>query len=272
MGTLAWTDKAGKAYWLVFDIALSETWTCPCDVTSTPVESGEDVVDEIQLKPKGVQFEGVISDTPRPMHRGGVPGEDLGEYTDLDLGPQQTTKRTEVGKKLDVPDSPLKPNLVSLVSAGIDSIVGGGPPEARLSEFVLATAGPAKARTYQIAGYTSRALLAWTILQELRDTKTLVRYVSDRGDLSGLAFEGLDYVRGPEDGGDLVVNCTLRTIRIIDSTTVEAPKPSVPSGQKRKSAGAKSTEEDPDAETKAKTIAAEAYDAAASTAKDWWGL
>jgi hypothetical protein len=87
-----------------------------------------------------------------------------------------------------------------------------------------------------------------------------------------LAFEGLDYVRGPEDGGDLVVNCTLRTIRIIDSTTVEAPKPSVPSGQKRKSAGAKSTEEDPDAETKAKTIAAEAYDAAARTAKDWWGL
>src|ERR1051325_210756 len=50
----------------VIDAALRETHTLECEVTEYPTESGSTITDNIQPKPRTVQIEAMVSDTPLP--------------------------------------------------------------------------------------------------------------------------------------------------------------------------------------------------------------
>lgn len=49
---------------IVVDATVKETHLSECDVTKNPVEDGAPVTDHVQMQPKRLTIEGVISDTP----------------------------------------------------------------------------------------------------------------------------------------------------------------------------------------------------------------
>ena len=69
---------------LTVDATIEEVHTAEVDTTENPVEQGVDVTDHARPKPRPLQMEGIVSDTPLPSPAGGaVPGRSLSAYKQL---------------------------------------------------------------------------------------------------------------------------------------------------------------------------------------------
>lgn len=52
---------------LVFDGSINESYRSPVRVTQHPVEEGADITDHVQVLPRSITINGIISDSPLPL-------------------------------------------------------------------------------------------------------------------------------------------------------------------------------------------------------------
>lgn len=64
IGSQAPTEDVAGSGGIVVDATVQEEHKSSCDLTENPVEDGAKITDHVQLKPKELSIDGVISDTP----------------------------------------------------------------------------------------------------------------------------------------------------------------------------------------------------------------
>jgi hypothetical protein len=248
----SWTNADGSFDLVQLDVYDSETHGFATEVTDFPVEDGPNISDNVRRKPKTLAIEGYVSDTPLPQNgratNAGAVYAELGPHT-LNL-PGSTHFHNQL-QTLDVPSSPLRPNLQALASAGFSALAGalgfGGPPQINARVQDPRKSETATAQIWTWPSWTSRAGEAFRLLEKAYDTAVLMKVVTDFKTYDGMVFadNGLQVPRKVEDGAGAPFSLSLKQVRIVNSKTVTAPKPAETSGQLKKSAGSKAGKDEP---------------------------
>ena len=242
---ITWTNADGTLDLVQLDVYDSETHGMPTEVTEFPVEDGPDISDNVRRKPKTLTIEGYVSDTPLPQNH----GSGLASKT-ADLGPRTLNVPATASfgsklTKLDVPSSPLRPQLTALASAGFSALAGAlGFDQGTSANF--RTVNPAQQTTVTVqswswAGWSSRVAETFALLEKAYDNACLMTVTTDLKVYTNMVFadNGLQVPRKTEDGNGAPFSLSLKQIRVVNSQTVAAPKPLEPSGQLKKSVGTK---------------------------------
>jgi hypothetical protein len=239
---LSWTNADGSVDVVTLDVYDAETHGMPTEVTDFPVEDGPNVSDNIRRKPKTLTIEGYVSDTPLPSNQSARHPASLDAHQ-LDV--PKPASFTHNLQALDVPSSPLKPNLASLASAGFNALAGAlgfsNTPQVNARKQDAPGRETITAQIWTWPGWASRVQDTFNLLEKARDNAVLMRVVTDLKTYTGMAFtdNGLQVPRKTEDGNGAPFMLDLKQIRVVNSQTVTAPKPAEPSGQLKKSAGSK---------------------------------
>ena len=251
---ISWTNDDGSVDIVQLDVYDTETHGMPTEVTEFPVEDGPDVSDNVRRKPNTLTIEGYVSDAPLPQNHGS--GTNGGTHVaSLDVQKLTVPSSAKFSNKLtplDVPSSPLRPNLTALASAGFSALAGalgfgGGTqvnarkPEPRQDETVTA-------QVWTWPSWSSRVNETFALLEKAYDNAVLMTVTTDLKTYTNMVFSdnGLQVPRTTDDGNGAPFKIDLKQIRIVDSQTVTAPKPAEPSGQLKKSAGSKAGKDHPE--------------------------
>jgi hypothetical protein len=241
---ILWQNKDGTTDVVQLDVYDTETHGMATEVTEFPVEDGPDISDNVRRKPKTLQIEGYVSDTPLPQNLLGA-----GAAPELGLHglsvPAESSWHSEL-TKLDVPGSPLRANAHALVSAGFNALAGalgfdqGTQANLRVKDPAAQTT--VQANVWAWPNWTSRVNETFALLEKAYDTGVLMTVSTDLKVYDNMVFadNGLQVPRKTDDGEGAPFGLSLKEVRIVNSLTVTAPKPLEPSGQLKKSAGTKS--------------------------------
>lgn len=240
---LTWNNPDGTFDVVEFDTVEAEEHTLPNEVTEFPVEQGPDVTDNVRVKPRLLHVSGYMSDTPLYQNPG---VNKVADYTphrlDLPNRPNYAPKTF----KVDVPGSPLQPNVSSLVGAAVGALFGSTPQVTPLVRGPDQPSTPQTVNPVKFTSFESRVRKVFDLLKKAAGRSgadpIIILAVTDYDEIDGLVVENLTMPRSVEDGTGAVITFDLRQITIAESDTVEAPKPSEGLGQKRK-AIAKATKE-----------------------------
>ena len=244
-----WTNDDGSVDTVQLDVYDKETHGMPTEVTDFPVEDGPNISDNVRRKPKTLTIEGYVSDTPLPQNHGS--GTNGGTHvasldnTTLNV-PGTATFRNQL-QPLDVPSSPLRPQLSALASAGFSALAGalgfGSSPQVNARKQDPRQPDTFTAQLWSWPNWSSRVAETFNLLEKAFDTAVQMRVVTDFKTYTNMVFadNGLQMPRTAEDGNGAPFTLDLKQIRVVNSLTVTAPKPAEPSGQLKKSAGSKAT-------------------------------
>jgi hypothetical protein len=256
MTVISWVNGDGSTDVVELDIFEVETHAADNELSEFPVEVGLDLTDNIRIKPRTLILEGYVTDIPLPENV-----SNAGAYSlqSLDLPNAPSYGRANV--KLDVPASPLKLNVASLVTAGFNALAGalgfGGTNEATVFLRGQDVAQSGTARVWQPSNQASRVIDVFKLLTKASDTARLCSVVTDFKSYDNMAIEHLEVPRKTDDGSGAHFSVSFKQIRIVSAQTVTAPKPAITAAQKPTSAGSKATEDESSAaSTKKKTLLA----------------
>lgn len=259
---LSWTNDDGSIEVLELDIYTTETHDMPCEVSDSPVEQGPDISDNVRRLPKQLTLEGYVSDCP-------IPQTDLDRVargTDLPGGtpvkgqhslnvPGTPTFETKT-VPLDVPDPPLRANLAALVTVGFNALAGAlglkTGPQATVNQRVADQHYAVRATTWTYQGWTSHVQTIFRSLERARDNAVLMSVQTDFARYRDMVITNLSVPRTVDDGEGASFRITLRSILIVNSKSVTAPKPAETLGKPRKPIGSKTTAEEPEETREAK--------------------
>ena len=254
----SWTNADGSVDVVTLDVYDTETHGMATEVSDFPVEDGPNISDNVRRKPKTLTIEGYVSDCPLPSNQSYKHQASL-DATQLDVPkPASFTHRLQA---LDVPGSPLKPNVASLASAGFSALAGalgfGNTPSVNARHQDPAGRETITAQIWTWPGWSSRVADTFSLLEKAYDNACLMRVVTDLKTYTGMVFadNGLQVPRKTEDGNGAPFTIDLKQIRIVSSQTITAPKAAEPSGQLKKSAGSKALKPPTTADTTADTKA-----------------
>ena len=256
---ISWTNADSSVDVVQLDVYESETHGMSTEVTDFPVEDGPNVSDNVRRKPKTLQIEGYVSDTPLPQNHGSGTngGVHVASLDAHQVGIPGSARFHNALTPLDVPPSPLRANLTALASAGFSALAGAmgfsNAPQVNARKQDPRQRDTVTAQIWTWPGWSSRVAETFSLLQKAYDNAVLMRVVTDYVAYTGMVFadNGLQMPRKTDDGNGAPFSISLKQIRIVNSQTVTAPKPAEPSGQLKKSAGSKASEPAP-ADHKAK--------------------
>jgi hypothetical protein len=242
-----WTNKDASVDVVQLDVYDTETHGMATEVTEFPVEDGPDISDNVRRKPKTLNIEGYVSDTPLPQNHGsGLHGNTHVAGLDaVDLSVPAESSWGHKLTKLDVPGSPLRLNAHALVSAGFSALAGAlgfdQGTQALLRTKDRAAQTSVTVHTWQWPDWSSRVAETFALLEKAYDTAALMTVSTDLKVYTNMVFadNGLQIPRKTEDGNGAPFSLSLKQIHVVNSQTVTAPKPLEPSGQLKKSAGSK---------------------------------
>ena len=233
---LSWETKAGELEIVTFDAFDSEDWDGPCEVSEFPVELAPGMTDQIIVKPWTVALVGYVSEKPLATN------DPSGAYASHSLTLPGSPKYVQKTQKLDIPGSPLKPNIASLVTAGFNALTGAGGYEVTIRQRQGETPHQQSVRSWSYDNFESRVVAMRESLELARYERALIFVVSDHKQVENMVIEGLQLGRKPEDGSGAVFTLNLRQIQVAESKTVAAPQPAETAAQMRKAVGTKSAE------------------------------
>jgi hypothetical protein len=252
MFALTWENKDGTFDVVEFDTVDTEDHTLPNEVTEFPVEQGPDVTDNVRVKPRTLSVKGYISDTPLLQNPDVVLKAD---YTQHTLNLPSRIKYEQVTVDLNVPGSPIKPNVAGLVGAAFGAIFGSTPKATPLQAKGTEPMPKAVVTPLRFQAFQSRVRGTFDLLKKARTTKVLIRAITDYDEITGMAVENLSMPRTVDDGAGAVIQFDLKQITIAQSQDVTAPKPAEGLGQARKFTGSKAAKADDKAAEKARSLA-----------------
>jgi len=185
-----------------FDLCASETHETITKPTEFPVELGANVSDHIQIKPNKYTIVGVITETPF-----GVPIPTL----------------------LDVPifiPNPLSSEAAAIgaIGAGIGNLLNGPP-------------GPTVVPVEMQPVPTDPVTNMHTALLAIQNGKFLCSLTTTTQDYTDMCLTSVSMAR-KDDEGKAEFTCLFEHILTVASETVAAPKPLIPAGLPKASAGA----------------------------------
>lgn len=183
-------DPAGAVGQLHFDAVLSEDHERTTLVTDHNVEQGINIVDHVRPNPDRLTLEVFISETPV-------------ESNDFQL----------LSLVLDLP----QPDGGGNVFGQAPGVISGGFPPQQIS-----------ATTYQTSNDFHYVQDAYNQLTTLRDTATLLSIATPKQFYSNMILETIRLRRDPRSGTSGYFTLEFRQIRVISSSIVAAPIPSVP--------------------------------------------
>jgi hypothetical protein len=248
---LSWGGTAPGSF--RFDAVLQENHSLDAEITTHPVEQGINIADNVRPNPKVITITGIISQAP-------VYSLDLSLQTSnpLDLFDPKHDHSVDTPPSSQIvtpPQPPLLLSLNSVFNAGLAYIDGG--------TFSMQTATPARVTertsisvlTYQTPGPVDYIAQAYSVLRDLQSTATLltvfgggglggtpgsygggIYYVGSTGQTeagnstsmyTNMVLKTIAFDRQQGSGGSAHFTLTLHEIRIVSSSVVAAPKPTI---------------------------------------------
>lgn len=267
---LAWVDASGANSTLIFDVVESEEWQGDADVTESPVEAGVNITDHVRPKIRRVTLKVFASNEPI---KGSQWGNALPGPSTIQIDGRPRTPWSQV---MDVPqwNSHLRERILAGTAAGLlGGAVGGALGNSAVGGAIGAAAGGALAGallagtvehnpTDVDAGLTPLGTQTFTtqswqwgtdegdfvqqtilLLEELKDAAQTIDVFGTKtvcvgtGGLGGMVIEALTHVRTQGEGTGASITIGLRQIRVATTTTVPAPKASLPTATAPKAKG-----------------------------------
>ena len=194
---LSWGATAAEfGTFMSFDAVLSEEHARTSQVTDHPVEEGTNIVDNVRPLPDRLTLEVFVSDTPIAS-----PLSVLSPAT------------------LDIP-MPAQGGALAGIAGGLSS-----PLNALISPRPGPTYG---VNVQQFSDYTDFVGIAFTQLDTLRTTATLISVVTPKAQYTNMILESIRMHRDPRTGTSANFTLEFREIVTVTSQIVSAPLPSIP--------------------------------------------
>ncbi len=249
MTLLYWQDdESGETESVEFDATTSESHEDTLSITDHPVETGANVTDSAREEPTRLTIEGVVSSLPNSRI------DTDADFQTVELtAPAMLNPGTQT-KKLDPPTPPLEKSISGLISAGVGALVsaiGGGP-----NYNATFTGNPkpgtvnVKAQLYQQTAQRNRVRDVYDLLLKAQSRRLLVTVQAKHREHFDMLIERVAQPRSAEDGNTAKFQVDLKRIRVADSETVAAPKPTEARGNLPKSKGSQNGKPDPNAAKK----------------------
>lgn len=194
------TDPASALGQLEFDVVIAEHHERSTEVTDHSVEQGTAVVDHVRPNPDRLNLEVFVSNTPiRPNAND---GQVLPLVLDLD-----------------------PPGQGGFFTGGSSALLERG-----LQAVGLAKGFPTQvtANVLQFSEDTDYVQNTYNILTQLRDTATLLAIPTPRQTYFNMVIEKISMERDRQTGTSATFSIDFRQIRIVSSSIVDAPLPSIP--------------------------------------------
>jgi hypothetical protein len=198
------TDPTDIVY---FDLTLSEVYEETSEITSHPVETGVNVVDHVRPNPLTVSLQGYVTNTP------------LERDIFQDRGLEGT-----VSVSIPTYTPPPEPTPGSAFRALGQDLSPSPPPQPTILTFDQPF---------------DRILEVQQQLTRLRLAATLLRLISSTLEYTDLVISRVGLPRDEPGGASFEID--LVQIRVIQTATVEAPKPVEPRGSPKVQKGAQAT-------------------------------
>ena len=224
------TDPPSAMGWLGFDVVFSEEHERSAVVTDHAVEQGINVVDNVRPLPDRVELEVLVSNSP------------------INSPDAQRLPLT-----IDLP----QPNEGSFLAGGTGALIGkvahalsgpegdpNNPPSSlqRFLGFTGALPSTISPLVDQFVGDTDYVRNAYeAILTSLRNTATLLSVNTPRATYTNMILSNIKMHRDASVGTSARMTLEFQQIRIVSSSIVDAPLPSVSRGDPNVSQGGKST-------------------------------
>lgn len=256
---LVWNDASGATQIFVPDLVESEEWSGGSTVTEHPVEVGANITDNVRVGLRKVTLKIFATNEPIDSNQwanaamgpatvnvpsvtwGPTPSLlDVPEWrNNLELRALATTAGGAVG-------SALGGALVGGIGAVGASLVAGavfpGVVVHVPTKFNIGTPPPPTTPplTVQVLGFDTPGdfvLQTITLLEGLRKAAQTIDVIGTKdscvglgtpGSLGAMAITDLTHVEGFEEGTGASITITLQELRTVSTTTVPAPKPSLP--------------------------------------------
>lgn len=203
---------------VAFDVTLSEAHEETAEVTDHPVEEGSNVVDHIRPMPFTLGLEVFVTNTPiNEIIFGPIPHIGKIESVELKIPEYEPPIEATPG------------SLFRLAEAGIGAIgdlITGGP-------------APFKAQLLFFQDVFDRVLEIQTVLSELKDRGALITCVTSTRFYTDMAITRISMPRTEAGGASFQID--FRQVRLVQTATVQAPKPIEQRGEASKKKGAQAT-------------------------------
>jgi hypothetical protein len=216
MISITWSDEAGAAQSISFDVDVSETHELTSDVTKHPIEGGADIADHIRTNLDVFSFDAFVSDTPLASNPG-VDQISAIETVEFQLPSPPSAGITAPGRAL---------------AGAVNGLLSGG------------NGLPNKVQLLRFPDFKSRMRIMLEKLDELRVKKQLVRVITKSREYDNMAVTSVIMTRAVEDGVGASFSLRFEQVTFLESETVSAPIPAESLGALKKAAGSKATKED----------------------------
>jgi hypothetical protein len=198
---LAWGDPIeapqNQLGQLHFDVVITEDHERTAEVTDHSVEQGVAIVDHVRPLPDRVTLEVFVSNTP-----------------------------------ISSPDAQLAPLVLDIPQPGQGGFLAGGTSQilADAASFIgLTKSYPTQltAMVQQFSADTDYVQNTYNTLTQLRDTATLLTIATPRQTYTNMIVERIAMHRDASTGTSATFELEFRQIRIVSSSIVDAPLPSI---------------------------------------------
>ncbi len=248
---------------LTFDLVESESWDENAEVTDYNVEIGPDVTDNVRVNTAVCNLE--IFATNEPLGSNSFDQAELDTLPITIAAPDQPAKtpttitvpewdngialRAALTGAGDVVGGALGGKTGTLIGGAVGALAGAlldGPGERDLPIMPNVGLDPTKgqtvtAQTLQFS--TSQDFVQKTIdqLRAWKNAAQLLTVVGTKGSVDNMVIEKLNYTADSDTGTGRSITLGLREIRIVQTVTVNAPKPTLPRARTPVSKGAQNT-------------------------------
>lgn len=216
-----------------FDAVLSERHDITSTITEHPVEQGTNIADHVRPDPVVINIQGVITQTPIV-----AVGTDGWSRTPQILGPGeynivQAQPKDAPGTAPPVISPPQPPlgallSLNGIINAASNALFGDGT--FTLQQSLDRNTLPDQQYHATVDTRTdNRNFIAEALatLIQLRDQATLCRVVAPHNSYKNMVLNKVALSRASSEAGKATFDLTLQEIRIVQTATVAAPKPSI---------------------------------------------
>lgn len=250
---ITWQDATGALGVVRLDAVQTENPEDVLSITDHPVEQGANVVDHAREEPTRITIEGLVSSIPSARV-----DTDAGFQSFEFTAPAMTAPGTQT-IKIEPPKTPLDVSPNGLIQAGIGALtnaVTGGPNlNGTFAGVPQRTTATLKGQFYQQNAPRDRIRDVYEALRRVQTARQLVTVSTSSRDYFDMMIERLAKPRAVEEGTTAKFQIDLKQIRVAQSKTVAAPKPTEERGKGPVNKGAQAGKKDEDPKQRRKTLA-----------------
>lgn len=261
---------------LRFDVVTSESWDEDTEVTEYNVEDGADVTDNVRVALRICNLSTFSTNEPLGSNSFDqadlallpitidAPGQDAPSVTSItvpqwDNGIALRAALTGVG---DVVGGALGGATGTIIGGAVGALAGaliGGPGEHDLTIKPAVGIDPTpgasvNAQTYQFTASSDFVQQAIDQLRAWKNAAQLLTVVGTKGSVDNMVIQKLNIQADAETGTGRAITLALKEVRIVTTTTVNAPKPTIPRAKTPVPKGAQNTTPQPPTKSMAEVI------------------